>query len=55
MDVQIGSLDPRSVFRRGLAYIWSYIRMHPLPFTIAVAGATVYALMTVATTVVPLR
>jgi ATP-binding cassette subfamily B protein len=52
MDVQIGSLDPRSVFRRGVAYIWSYIRMHPLPFTIAVSGATVYALMTVATTVV---
>jgi len=44
--------ERRSVFKRGLRVIGSYIRTHPLPFAIAVSGAAVYALMTVATTVV---
>jgi ATP-binding cassette subfamily B protein len=44
--------DRRSVFMRGLRIIWSYIRTHPGPFTIAVSGAAVYALMTVGSTIV---
>jgi len=44
--------DPRSIFWRGLRIIGSYIRTHPLPFTISVSGASMYALMTVATSVV---
>jgi ATP-binding cassette, subfamily B, bacterial len=44
--------DQRSVFRRGMRIIWSYIRTHPLPFTIAVSGAAVYAAMTVGSTIV---
>src|SRR5207244_3998604 len=42
----------RSVVARGLAIIWSYIRTHPWPFATAVTGATVYAGMTVASTIV---
>jgi ATP-binding cassette subfamily B protein len=44
--------DRRSVFTRGLRIIGSYIGTHPLPFTVAVSGAAVYALMTVGSTVV---
>jgi len=44
--------ERRSVFMRGLRIIWSYIRTHPGPFTIAVSGAAVYALMTVGSTIV---
>jgi ABC-type multidrug transport system fused ATPase/permease subunit len=42
----------RSVLRRGLRIIATYVRMHPIPFAIAVAGATLYAAMTVGATVV---
>lgn len=42
----------RGVVTRGLRIIGSYIRMHPLPFTVAVSGAAVYAAMTVASTFV---
>lgn len=42
----------RSVLVRGLKVIGSYIRMHPLPFTIAVAGAGTFAAATVASAVV---
>ena len=41
-----------TVLARGLRVIWSYIRMHPGPFTIAVTGAGVYALTTVLSAVV---
>ena len=41
-----------SVTRRGVSIVWSYIRTHPVPFTIGVLGAAVYAGATVATTVV---
>src|SRR6266511_3834352 len=42
----------RSVVMRGLRIIGSYIATHPLPFAIAVAGATIYAGMTVGSTIV---
>lgn len=42
----------RSVLARGLQVIWSYIRMHPLPFTVAVTGAGTFAAATVASAVV---
>ncbi len=42
----------RSVVWRGLRIIASYIATHPLPFAISVTGATLYAGMTVATTIV---
>jgi ATP-binding cassette subfamily B protein len=44
--------ERRTVFRRGLGIIWSYIRTHPVPFAIALTGSTVYAGMTVASTIV---
>lgn len=44
--------EQRSVVWRGLRIIASYIATHPLPFAISVTGATVYAGMTVAATVV---
>jgi ATP-binding cassette, subfamily B, bacterial len=42
----------KSVFARGLRVIGSYIATHPWPFATAVTGATVYAGMTVASTIV---
>ena len=42
----------RSVTVQGFKLIGKYIRMHPGPFTIAVLGSTVYALMTVLSAVV---
>ncbi len=42
----------QTIFWRGLRIIGSYIAAHPLPFGIAVTGSTVYAGMTVASTVV---
>ena len=44
--------EQRSVFARGLRVIASYIATHPWPFATAVTGATVYAGMTVASTIV---
>lgn len=44
--------DVGHVLRRGLALIGVYIRMHPAPFAVAATGASLYALMTVATSVV---
>ena len=45
----------RTVFWRGLRIIGSYIATHPLPFSIALTGSTVYAAMTVASTFVLAR
>ena len=36
------------MMRRGAGVIWGYIRLHPLPFAIAVSSAAVYAAATVA-------
>lgn len=44
--------EKRTVFVRGVRILGRYIRTHPAPFTVAVTGATVYALMTVGTTIV---
>jgi ATP-binding cassette subfamily B protein len=44
-------LDPRVLFRRGLRLIVSYIRMHPRPFAIAVVGAFLFAIGSVAVTI----
>jgi ATP-binding cassette, subfamily B, bacterial len=44
--------EQRSVVMRGLRIIGSYIATHPLPFAIAVTGATIYAGMTVGSTIV---
>src|SRR5437870_5632558 len=38
--------------RRGFRILWSYIRMHPLPFIVAVSSAAIYAGATVASAVV---
>jgi ABC-type multidrug transport system fused ATPase/permease subunit len=42
----------RSVAVRGLRVLGSYIALHPWPFAVAITGGTIYALATVATTVV---
>ncbi len=44
--------DERTLFVRGVRVIASYVRTHPLPFAAAVTGAGVYALATVASTIV---
>src|SRR5437867_6992880 len=44
--------EKRSVFARGLRVIGSYIATHPWPFATAVTGATIYAGMTVGSTIV---
>lgn len=47
------SIKPdRSVLSRGLRVIWSYIKLHPGPFTIAVVAAGTFAAATVASAVV---
>ena len=51
--VSDGEGPPRTgVTLRGLRIIGSYVRAHPLPFVVAVSGATLYAAMTVASTIV---
>ena len=40
------------ILRRGLTLIGSYIKVHPLPFSLAVSCAALYAAMTVGTSVV---
>ena len=44
--------EQSSVLQRGTRIVASYIRTHPGPFAVSVAGATLYAGMTVATTIV---
>ncbi len=44
--------EQRTVVMRGLRIIGSYIATHPLPFAIGVTGATIYAGMTVGSTIV---
>jgi ATP-binding cassette, subfamily B, bacterial len=41
---------PEGLFGRGLRLIWSYIRMHPGPFMISVAGAVLFAFASIALT-----
>jgi ABC-type multidrug transport system fused ATPase/permease subunit len=41
-------VEQKSVMRRGFGVVWSYVRMHPLPFAVAVSSAAVYAGATVA-------
>ena len=42
--VETPEMAERGLFRRGLRLIVSYVRMHPGPFLISVAGAVVFAL-----------
>ncbi len=44
-------LDAKGLFARGFRLIVSYVRMHPRPFGVAVAGAFVFAIASVAVTV----
>jgi ABC-type multidrug transport system fused ATPase/permease subunit len=44
--------EQRSVVIRGLKVLGTYIAMHPMPFTVSAIGSAVYALSTVASTVV---
>ena len=50
-SVAEASEGPRDVFGRGMRLIVSYIRMHPRPFAIAVIGAFLFAIASVAVTV----
>jgi len=38
-----GVTDPRSLLRRGLRILARFVRLNPLPFSIAICGAVVYA------------
>ena len=53
-DIQATDADGAmgKVLRRGLTLIGTYVRVHPLPFALAVTGAAIYAAMTVGTSVV---
>jgi ATP-binding cassette subfamily B protein len=44
--------EQRGMTARGFQIVGRYVRMHPLPFVVAVTGAAVYAAMTVASTIV---
>ena len=46
------TMKKRSVFLRGIRILGAHIRTHPLPFTISVSGATVYAFTTIGMTIV---
>ena len=41
---------PEGLFGRGLRLIWSYVRMHPGPFLISVAGSVLFAFASIALT-----
>jgi ATP-binding cassette, subfamily B, bacterial len=41
---------PEGLFGRGLRLIWSYIRMHPGPFFVSVAGAVLFAFASIGLT-----
>ena len=41
---------PGELFGRGLRLIWSYIRMHPGPFSVSVAGAVLFAFASIGLT-----
>ena len=44
--------NERGLFSRGMRLIWSYVRMHPRPFSASVCGAAAYALGSIALTIV---
>ena len=44
--------DDRSLFRRGIAVVVELVRLHPLPFTVSVFGAAIFAAGTVVATIV---
>lgn len=50
-DTAEADLDARRLFARGLRLIASYVRMHPRPFAIAVVGAFLFAVGSVAVTI----
>jgi ATP-binding cassette, subfamily B, bacterial len=39
--------SPRGLFMRGADLVMAYVRMHPLPFTISVAGSLVFAVASI--------
>lgn len=49
-DDEPSSPDDPSIIGRGFALLWRSVRTHPTPFAISVVGATVFAVMTVAST-----
>jgi ATP-binding cassette, subfamily B, bacterial len=53
VNVEVGERieNERGLFSRGIRLIWSYVRMHPKPFMISVAGAAVYAVASIGLTV----
>ena len=52
-DVQAEeAIETRGLFGRGMRLVWSYIRVHPKPFLLSVSGAFVFAVSSVAVTIV---
>ena len=57
MNVEVAEVaehmeNERGLFTRGMRLIWSYVKMHPKPFMVSVGGAALYALGSIALTVV---
>src|SRR4051794_37765754 len=46
------TLDRQTVLRRGVRVLWRAIRTHPGPFAVSLAGATLFAFMSVGATIV---
>jgi ABC-type multidrug transport system fused ATPase/permease subunit len=49
-SAEAADVAPDGLFGRGLRLIWSYIRMHPGPFMISVAGAVLFAFASIGLT-----
>jgi ABC-type multidrug transport system fused ATPase/permease subunit len=50
VDTQV--TQGRGLFLRGIRLVWSYVRAHPRPFSISVAGAFLYAVASIGLTAV---
>ncbi len=55
-DLEVDATQrPRHVVRRGLSVLARFVRLNPLPFSIAIVGAVVYAGASVLGTLVPIE
>ena len=52
LRVEIPRLDEPGLFKRGVRLIASYVKLHPKPFLISVAGAFLFAVGSIALTIV---
>ena len=51
-QVEAPTTIQRGLFSRGMRLVWSYVRAHPAPFLISVAGAFLFAVASIGLTIV---